>query len=177
MKEELTKILEKMFPPTVWDDSAGDTAGRVIRYWQEYGSLNDSSPPHLTTFKAYAQQLIVVKDIEFSSICAHHLLPFLGIAHVGYLPHKLMIGVSKVPRVVRYFATRPQTQERLTKEIASYLKDGLEAKGIAVYIEAQHTCMACRGVRSFTAKMVTSEMRGVFLVSDRSRAEFMEAIK
>jgi len=171
----ISAILSQTFGNEVWDDSAGQTAERILRFWKEYAP--EPMDIKLTTFPAKVQQLILVRDIEFSSLCAHHLLPFYGKAHVGYLPHELQIGLSKIPRVVQHFAKRPQVQENLTAEIADFLKPLLKAKALGVVIEAVHTCMACRGVRAMGASMVTSEMRGTFLTSDRSRSEFMEMIR
>lgn len=172
----LAHILEEMFPEGIWDDDVDTTAWRIIKYWREYrGEEHVKFKP--TVFEAVANQLIVVNNIEFSSTCAHHLLPFFGIAHVGYIPNRKMIGLSKIPRIVDHFAKRPQVQERLTAQIAAYLKDLLSAHGVAVVIAARHTCMACRGVRQHNGHMTTSEMRGVFLTSSSARAEFMEMIK
>ena len=171
----LTEILEAIFGKNLWDDSALDTARRVIDYWEEYHQLEESFT--FTTFQATANQLIVVKDIEFSSLCSHHLLPFYGLVHVGYLPNELMVGLSKIPRLVDYWAHRPCTQEMLTARIAQDMKHRLAAMGVAVVINSRHTCMACRGIRSVNASMITSEMRGVFLTSGEARSEFLSLIK
>lgn len=172
-EEPLVALLKNIFKSDAWDDSAEDTAERVVAYWMEYAS---GEAFNFTTFPAYAQQMIIVKDIEFVSICSHHLLPFYGKAHVGYLPHELMVGVSKIPRTVEYFAKRPQTQERLTCEIANFLKKQLSAKGVAIITEAVHTCMACRGVRKPGALMIVNEMRGSFLTDPAPRQEFLASI-
>ena len=172
---DLQEILSGMFGEDTWDDSSKRTAERGVKYWAEFYTMG--KPPRLTTFEAYAQQLIVVKGIQFSSICCHHLLPFFGEVHVGYLPHTRMVGLSKIPRVVEYFSRRPQTQERMTANIADYLKKGLEAKAVGVVVQATHTCMVARGIRANGASMLTSEMRGIFLTSDRPRAEFLELIR
>ena len=176
MIDELARILDHVWPGVDWDDGVEETARRVLGYWREYQFSNNMGF-EVTTFPADINQLIVVKDIEFSSMCAHHLLPMFGVAHVGYIPNKKMIGLSKIPRIVDHFAKRPQVQERLTKQIASFLKHELEAMGVAVVMEAQHTCMVCRGVRKHNGKMVTSEMRGIFLTAQAARAEFLEMIK
>lgn len=172
----LGEYFRSTFLEGVWDDDPEDTAKRVIRFWQEYAG-SDVMSFNPTVFPADVNQLIVVNNIEFSSICAHHLLPFFGIAHVGYIPNENMIGLSKVPRIVDHFAKRPQVQERLTAQIASYMKDLLHAHGVAVVMVARHTCMACRGIRQHNGHMTTSEMRGVFLTSSSARREFMEMIK
>lgn len=171
----LAIIIKEMFGDGVWDDSAEKTALRVIKFWEEYRPKKEIDF-ELTTFPASVNQLIVVKDINFSSLCAHHLLPFYGSAHVGYIPNELMVGLSKVPRLVDFWAARPCTQEALTAHIASDLKHRLSAMGVAVVIESRHTCMACRGVRKHYGAMVTSEMRGVFLTSGEARAEFLAII-
>ncbi len=175
-QERLAQLLDEIFPGTVWDDSVYKTAGRVLRAWAEF--VPQENPPfNFTTFDSGGiNQLISVKDIEFSSMCAHHLLPFYGVAHVGYLPNKLMVGLSKIPRLVDWMAMRPCTQEALTARIASWLKNELQAQGVAVVIESRHTCMACRGVRKHNASMVTSEMRGSFLTSGDARQEFLRVI-
>ena len=172
----LTKMLSALFGEECWDDSASNTAQRIVNYWKEF------VPPkeldfNFTTFEPDVNQLILCKDIEFSSVCAHHLLPFYGKAHVGYLPNQLMVGLSKIPRLVDYWAKRPQVQERLTAQIASDLKHRLAAQGVAVVIEARHTCMACRGVRQHNGLMITSEMRGSFLTAPAARAEFLTLIE
>ena len=177
-EKELQGLLDRLWSTSTWDDSSLRTAERVLDYWAEFRQDPlGLGPPELTTFEAYAQQLIVVKGIQFSSICCHHLLPFFGEVHVGYLPHTRMVGLSKIPRVVEYFSRRPQTQERMTANIADYLKKGLEAKAVGVVVQATHTCMVARGIRANGASMLTSEMRGIFLTSDRPRAEFLELIR
>lgn len=171
----LKDMLVYFFGNDCWDDSALDTAQRMIRYWLEY-TPKDQPEFTFTTFPATANQLILVRDIEFSSMCAHHLLPFYGRAHVGYVPNELMVGLSKVPRLVDYWAHRPCTQEALTRNIASDLKHRLAAMGVAVVIESRHTCMACRGVRKHNGAMITSEMRGIFLTAGEARSEFLRLI-
>lgn len=168
----LGDILKKMFPDSVWDDSAYKTAYRIIKYWDEFAPKDIDF--HLTTFPSSVNQMIAVSNIEFASLCAHHLLPFFGIAHVGYVPNELAIGLSKIPRVVDHFANRPQTQEKMTAQIAKFLKDELKAHGVAVVVIGKHTCMACRGVRKHNGHMVTSEMRGVFLTASAARQEFLD---
>jgi GTP cyclohydrolase I len=169
-------MLSEVFGDSVWDDSPEDTAARILRAWEEFaprGTLDFK----FTTFPAVANQMIAVTNIAFSSLCAHHLFPYSGLAHVAYLPNALMVGLSKIPRVVTHFATQPSTQERLAHNIATFLKGELQAQGVAVVMEARHTCMSCRGVRQYGAAMVTSEMRGSFLTSGDARAEFLELIK
>lgn len=172
IEKQLTQFLRDTFGDNVWDDSPKDTAKRWVKAMKEF-QTNSVMSFEPTTFRATANQLIVVRDIEFSSLCAHHLFPFQGTAHVGYIPNKLMIGVSKIPRIVHHFSTRPSTQETLTRAIASFLKDTVEAQGVAVVVRSVHTCMSCRGVKERNASMVTSEMRGAFLTSMEARQEFL----
>ncbi len=170
----LAEFLSNTFGDS-WDDSAEKTAHRWVRAMAEFSPKKEIDF-QLTTFPATVNQLITVNNIEFASICAHHLFPFVGKVHVGYVPNKLMVGLSKIPRVVHHFATRPSTQETLTAAIATFLKHELEAMGVAVVIEATHTCMSARGIREHNGVMRTSEMRGVFLTSGEARSEFLSLI-
>lgn len=183
------KLLEKLYPGQVWDDSARRTAERFLSYLEEYTFNADLEDPpfNFTTFPnelaepggnvKKVNQLIVCKDMAFSSICQHHLLPYFGEAHVGYLPNELMVGLSKIPRLVEWLARRPTTQEALTAAIASRMKKELRCMGVAVLLKAHHTCMGCRGVRQVNAKMVTSETRGIFLTAGGAKLEWLEMIK
>jgi GTP cyclohydrolase I len=128
-------------------------------------------------FSEDAREMVVVKDIEFYSLCEHHMLPFFGRAHVGYLPNGKVIGLSKIARVVDLFARRLQVQERLTTQIADGLMDALGAHGVAVVLEASHACMMMRGVQKQSSTTTTSAMRGSFESSTRTRAEFMGFIR
>ncbi len=120
--------------------------------------------------------MVIVKDIEFYSLCEHHILPFWGKCHVGYLPRKRIIGLSKIPRIVDMFARRLQVQERLTREIAEALEKALNPTGIGVVMEAQHMCMMARGVEKQTSKMTTNAMLGTFREDSSTRAEFLRCI-
>jgi GTP cyclohydrolase I len=122
-------------------------------------------------------EMVVVKDIDFFSLCEHHLLPFVGKAHVAYMPHRKIVGLSKVPRLVEMFSRRLQVQERLTTQIAHTLNDALQPRGVAVVMEAVHLCMLMRGVEKQNSKAVTSAMLGAFRDRPETRAEFMELIK
>ena len=128
-------------------------------------------------FSDDAREMVVVKDIEFYSLCEHHMLPFFGRAHVGYLPDGKVIGLSKIARVVDLFARRLQVQERLTTQIADALMNALSAQGVAVVLEASHACMMMRGVQKQSSTTTTSAMRGGFERSTRTRAEFMGFIR
>jgi len=128
-------------------------------------------------FEEHCEEMVIVKDVEFYSLCEHHMLPFFGRAHVGYLPRDHIIGLSKIARVVDVFARRLQVQERLTTQIASGLLEVLNAHGVAVVLEASHFCMVMRGVQKQNSKTVTSSMLGAFREDSRSRSEFMELIR
>ena len=128
-------------------------------------------------FSEDCKEMVVIKDIEFYSLCEHHMLPFFGRAHVGYLPNGKVIGLSKVARVVDVFARRLQVQERLTNQVADAMMEHLGAHGVAVVMEASHTCMMMRGVQKQRSTTVSSAMRGAFENDPRTRAEFMSFIR
>jgi GTP cyclohydrolase I len=121
-------------------------------------------------------EMVVLRDIEFSSLCEHHLLPFLGHAHIAYVPSGKIIGLSKIPRVVDMFARRLQVQERLTRQIADFLTETLNPRGVGVVLEATHLCTLMRGVKKANARMVTSAMCGAFKENPKTRTEFLEHI-
>jgi GTP cyclohydrolase I len=127
-------------------------------------------------FEQPNQEMVVVKGIEFYSLCEHHILPFFGNVHVGYIPDGKVIGLSKIPRIVNMFARRLQIQERLTGEIADALQDILNPLGVAVVIESQHMCMMMRGIQVQGGRMVTNAMRGEFLSNPLTRSEFMSIV-
>ena len=122
-------------------------------------------------------EMVIVKDIDFFSMCEHHMLPFFGKCHVGYLPNKKVVGLSKIPRVVDAFARRLQVEERLTTQIAETLKRKLDAHGVAVVMEARHLCMMMRGVEKQNTLAVTSSMLGAFRTQDQTRNEFLKLIR
>jgi GTP cyclohydrolase IA len=148
-----------------------ETPGRMAR---AYAELLTPKPFELTTFpndEGY-DELVLARDIPFRTVCEHHLLPFAGVAHVGYLPADRILGLSKLARLVDHFAARPQTQERLTKQIADALVEHLGPRGAGVVLEAEHSCMTLRGVRALGAKTVTSALLGTLRDDLGSRAEF-----
>lgn len=181
-KEELMEaVLRQHFGVDSFDDGVKQTARRVAGYYREFGTKDEVDylrlPFDFTTFKAEKGQMVTCDHIEFSSMCAHHLLPFYGYAHVGYVPGELQVGLSKIPRLVHHFAHRPQVQERLGEQIAKELKERLNPLGVMVVIEARHTCMACRGVQSHNAMMRTSVLKGVFLTNGDARSEFLTLVR
>lgn len=127
-------------------------------------------------FRVDYDEMVIVRDIEVYSLCEHHLLPFFGRCHVGYLPRNHVIGLSKIPRIVDVFARRLQVQERLTQQIAETIRDAINPRGVAVTMEAQHLCMMMRGVKKRNSKMITSAMLGKFREDQRSRMEFLNLI-
>jgi len=132
---------------------------------------------HDALFEVDYDEMVIVKDIEFFSMCEHHLLPFFGKAHVAYVPNGRVIGLSKVPRVVDVFARRLQVQERLTTEIADAIQEAIDPQGVAVILEAQHLCMMMRGVEKQHSATVTSAMRGVFKEQLQTRNEFLSLVR
>ena len=128
-------------------------------------------------FEADTDDMVIVKNIEMYSLCEHHLLPFIGQCHIGYLPSKKVIGLSKIARIVDMYSRRMQIQERLTKQIASAIGDAIDARGVAVVIEAKHLCMMMRGVEKQNSVMATSVMTGIFRDELNTRMEFLNLIK
>jgi GTP cyclohydrolase I len=155
-----------------------DTPDRVARMYAEVFSGLHQDPAKLLerTFTQQYDEVVVVKDIEFASFCEHHLLPFTGKAHVGYIPNGKVVGLSKIPRVVDSLARRPQLQERLTQELAGLLMSTLDARGVAVVVEGSHSCMTIRGVRKSGSLMVTSAMLGLFRERHATREEFLSLV-
>jgi GTP cyclohydrolase I len=152
-----------------------DTHRRVARMYAEVfaGMYDDPLKYVQTFFKEQYDELVVLRDVPFYSFCEHHLLPFEGKDHLAYLPNGRVVGLSKLARVVDAFARRPQVQERLTDQIADLLTSSLQAKGVAVVMEARHSCMTCRGVKKPDSVMITSSLRGICRSDARTRAEVM----
>jgi GTP cyclohydrolase I len=162
-------------------DRAGlaGTPERVRRMYAELTEGYHTDPDALlnkAAFEVDYDEMVVVRDIEFFSLCEHHLLPFFGKAHVGYLPRGRIIGLSKIPRVVDMYAHRLQVQERLTQQVAGFLMERLNPKGVGCVVEATHLCTVMRGVRKQEATMVTSSMLGTFRADARTRSEFLTFI-
>jgi GTP cyclohydrolase I len=162
-------------------DGLTDTPARVARaYAEQFAGLRQRPEDVLTkVFDADHDEIVLVRDIELYSTCEHHLVPFFGVAHIGYIPNEKgqITGLSKLARLVDLYARRPQVQERMTSQIANALEAVLEPRGVIVVIEAEHLCMSMRGVRKPGARTVTSAVRGVFRDSARTRAEAMSLIQ
>lgn len=173
-EQAVTELLLS-FGADLADESLAETPARVAR---AYAELLQPQPFSLTTFandEGY-DELVVTKDIPFHSLCEHHLLPFTGVAHVGYLPDERILGLSKLARVVEHFARRLQLQERLTSQVAAWLDEHLNPKGVGVVIEAEHQCMSLRGAKVKGSKTVTSALSGLVRHDQRTRAEFLSLV-
>ena len=161
-------------------DGLRDTPARVVRSWGElFGGYGEDPARHLErTFPTTSDQLVMVNGIEFFSTCEHHLLPFYGVAHVGYIPGEdgKVVGVSKLARVVELFARRPQLQERMTGQIADAIFETLQPDGVAVVIQAEHLCMIMRGIKKPGTSVITSSLRGTFRNKVATRSEFLSLI-
>ncbi|UFN43479.1 GTP cyclohydrolase I FolE [Nocardioides okcheonensis] len=158
-----------------------DTPARVARAYAEMtqGLRQTARDVLTTTFDLGHEEIVLVRDIELWSMCEHHLVPFTGVAHVGYIPAETgkITGLSKLARLVDVYSKRPQVQERLTTQVADSLVEILDARGVIVVIEAEHLCMTMRGVRKAGARTITSAVRGTFLSNQATRAEAMALIR
>ena len=155
------------------------TPHRVAKSWMTFAQGYKQTPEEVVgdaVFNEKCDEIVVVKDIDFFSLCEHHLLPFKGVTHVGYLPKEKIIGLSKIPRIVDIYARRLQVQERLTQQVADALQDVLSPQGVAVIIEAEHLCMQMRGVEKKSSFMITSAVRGAFRENNKTREEFLSII-
>jgi GTP cyclohydrolase I len=178
MDAAVRTLLEEIGEDASRDGLVG-TPARVRRMYDELTAgyhVDGDALINGACFEVDYDEMVVVRDIELFSLCEHHLLPFIGKAHVGYLPRGRVIGLSKIPRIVDMYAQRLQVQERLTVQIAEFLMERLEPKGVACVVEASHLCTMMRGVKKHEATMVTSSMTGTFRRDARTRAEFMGLI-
>ena len=158
------------------EEELANTKGRYERFMKEWEETRAGFK--FTTFDNPGyDQMVMLKDIEFASMCAHHLLPFHGKAHIGYIPGDRICGISKLARVLDMFASKPQTQEKLTGEIVSFINKELKPQGIMVVIEAAHDCMRIRGVKKQNSMMVTSQVDGIFKEDAKAREEFLVLMK
>ncbi|MGE3537554.1 MAG: GTP cyclohydrolase I FolE [Candidatus Tectimicrobiota bacterium] len=155
-----------------------ETANRVARMYAELlQGVHEDPREHLqVVFDEQHDEMVLVRDVPFSSMCEHHMLPFHGKAHAAYIPRGKVVGLSKIARVIEAFARRLQVQERMTSQIADLLMEELDAHGVGVVVEASHTCMTMRGVKKPGAFMVTSAMRGVFKDNQATRSEFLSLV-
>ncbi len=156
-----------------------DTPRRIADMYAEIfaGLWQDPREVLAVTFDEGHDEMVILKDIPFYSLCEHHFLPFHGVAHVGYIPDGRVVGISKIARVVEAFAKRPQLQERLTAQIADCILEALQPDGVAVVVEAEHLCMTMRGVKKAGSRMVTSAVRGHFKERSVSRSEFLTLLR
>ena len=161
------------------DANLKDTHRRVAKmYLEMFAGLSEGAEPNITCFpndENYSS-MVMEKEIPFYSMCSHHFVPFYGHAHLAYIPNERIIGLSKLPRIVEFYAKRPQLQERLTEQIAGYLEQRLKPQGIMVVLEARHLCVEMRGVKKPGAVTVTSALRGIFL-NKPVREEFLDLLK
>jgi len=156
------------------EEELQNTPSRYEDFLKEWAGNNNFK---FTTFENPGyDQMVILKDIDFSSLCSHHLLPFHGVAHVGYIPGDKICGISKLARVVDKFASRPQIQERMTQEIADFIETELKPKGVMVVVSAQHDCMRIRGVKKQNSNMVTSAIKGEFSKPE-TRNEFLKLLE
>ncbi len=157
-----------------------ETPKRVANMYEEiFAGLTEDPKQHIKLFNEQSNdEMVIVKDIPFYSMCEHHLLPFFGKAHIGYIPSdNKIIGLSKLARIVDNFAKKPQVQERLTSDIADFLNDNLQPKGVAVIMEAEHMCMTMRGARAAGSKTQTSALRGIMRTDAKTRTEVLSLLK
>ncbi len=177
--EQLTKELLSEIGENVDREGLLKTPKRVAKAWEFFSkgyTQNINEIINDAIFSEEADDMVIVRDVEFFSLCEHHLLPFFGKAHVGYIPNGKVIGLSKIPRIIDMYARRLQVQERLTHQIADSIKDVLEPKGVAVVMEGRHMCMQMRGVEKQNSFASTSAMFGKFKNSVETRSEFLSII-
>ena len=158
-------------------DRTPERVEKALRYFTSGYAQDVKEVLNDAMFVEDYDEMVIVKDIDFSSLCEHHLLPFIGKVHVAYMPQRKIVGLSKIPRLVEMFSRRLQVQERLTTQIANTLNEALQPRGVAVVVEAIHLCMLMRGVEKQNSRAITSAMLGAFRERPETRAEFMELIK
>ena len=176
---DLTKLLLKEIGEDPNREGLIKTPSRVSKAWSFFSRGYNQDVDEIINdaiFNEDAKDMVVVRDVEFFSLCEHHLIPFFGKAHVAYIPNGKVVGLSKIPRIIDMYSRRLQVQERLTRQIAETIQDVLEPIGVAVIMEGQHMCMQMRGVEKQNSLTTTSSMLGKFRQSDRTRAEFLSII-
>jgi len=176
--ERISKAVREILVAVGEDVEREGIKGTPMRVAEMYAELlsgmGEDPKQHLkSVFSEKYDEIVLLRDVPFYSICEHHLMPFIGSAHVAYLPSGLVLGVSKLARVVDCFARRLQVQERLTDQIADFIMDSLKPKGVAVVLEASHSCMTIRGIKKPGSVMVTSSLRGIFRKDPKSRSEVL----
>jgi GTP cyclohydrolase I len=179
MEDYFSKIIESV-GEDINREGLIDTPKRAAKAFQFLNNGYNKSLDEVLNnaiFEADSDDMVIVKNIEMYSLCEHHLLPFIGQCHIGYLPRKKVIGLSKIARIVDMYSRRMQIQERLTKQIASAIGEAVDARGVAVVIEAKHLCMMMRGVEKQNSVMATSAMTGIFRDELNTRMEFLNLIK
>ena len=178
--EEAVKILIKWAGDNPEREGLLETPKRVVNSYKEFFSGYDSKPEQILS-KTFDEvegydEMVIVRDISIESHCEHHMVPFIGIAHIGYIPNKRIVGISKLARIADVFAKRLQTQEIMTAQIADTINEVLKPKGVAVVIDAQHQCMTTRGTHKTESSTITSRMVGLFRTNSNTRSEFMNLI-
>lgn len=178
--EEAVKILIKWAGDNPEREGLLETPKRVVNSYKEFFSGYDSKPEQILS-KTFDEvegydEMVIVRDISIESHCEHHMVPFIGIAHIGYIPNKRIVGISKLARIADVFAKRLQTQEIMTAQIADTINEVLKPKGVAVVIDAQHQCMTTRGTHKTGSSTITSRMLGLFRTNSNTRSEFMTLI-
>ena len=180
IKQAVSTII-KAIGEDPWREGLRDTPERVAEMYAELFQGVDKDPKQELEvgFELGHREMVILKDIPFYSMCEHHLLPFYGVAHVGYIPNDegRIVGISKLARVVETIARRPQVQERMTTEIADAITEGIRAVGVAVVVQAEHLCMVMRGIKKPGSNVITSAIRGSFHSNPASRAEFFSLIQ
>ena len=177
-QQAVTQLL-KALGEDIQREGLQSTPRRVARMFGELLSGYQMDPQAIVNgalFEIRYDEMVIVRDIEFYSLCEHHMLPFIGRAHVAYIPAGKVLGLSKIPRIVDMYARRLQVQERMTRQIADFLRDLLKPQGVAVVIEAMHLCSMMRGVKKHDARMTTSAMHGAFRANLATRQEFLDNI-
>ena len=178
--EEAVKTLIKWAGDNPEREGLQETPKRVVNSYKEFFSGYDSKPEQILS-KTFDEvegydEMVIVRDIAIESHCEHHMVPFIGVAHIGYIPHKRIVGISKLARIADVFAKRLQTQEIMTAQIADTINEVLKPKGVAVVIDAQHQCMTTRGTHKTESSTITSRMLGLFRTNSNTRSEFMNLI-
>ena len=177
--EEAVRMLLEGMGEDVNREGLIDTPKRVARMYEEiYGGLDEDAQGHLSkTFTSSSSDMVIEKDITFYSTCEHHLLPFFGVVHIGYIPDGKVVGLSKLARTIEVYARRPQIQEQMTGQIAEALMEYLKPKGVMVMVEAEHMCMSMRGIKKPGSKTITFCALGTFKEDEKLRKTFLGCIK